>query len=61
MLCGGDKNEEHYQGAVYSYRQYSDYQDWKDRGIILAKGMSERGDVYGNSLLEKCRLLGKNI
>lgn len=61
MLCGGDENEESYQGAVYSYRQYSDYQGWKDRGIILAAGISEKGAVYGNMILEKCKLLGKRI
>lgn len=59
LLCGGDREESHYQGAVYSYRQYCSYQGWKDRGIILAKGFSGKGEIYGHPILEECMLLGR--
>lgn len=61
LLCGGDREEAHYQGAVYSYRQYCCYQGWKDRGIILAKGFSRKGAIYGHHILEECMLLGKDL
>ncbi|NBJ01460.1 flavodoxin family protein [Lachnospiraceae bacterium] len=61
LLCGGDREEAHYQGAVGSYRQYSSYQGWKDRGIILAKGFSGKGEIDGHPVLEECMRLGKAI
>ena len=55
------REEAHYQGAVGSYRQYSSYQVWKDRGIILEKGFSGKGEIDGHPVLEECMRLGKAI
>lgn len=61
MICGGDREESVYNGAVESYRQMARYCDWKDRGILVAFGVFEKGAIRDTAFLETAKALGASF
>lgn len=62
MLCGGVKEPERFDGAVQVYRRITQgSMQWKDRGVILATGCSQKGDVLNTPAIEQAYQLGRAI
>lgn len=61
MLCGAVEAER-FDGAAQVYRRITEgSMQWKDRGVILAGGCHEKGDILTHPALEEARTLGRNI
>jgi len=47
--------------VISQYRKINGYLGWKDAGIIVQKGVSDKGDIIGKKSLIEARELGRNI
>lgn len=50
-----------YDSAISEYKAINNYLNWKDKGIITIKGMSDKGDMAKSSELKKVKEFGKSI
>ena len=61
LMCGETWFDRGFAGAVESWKKMIGYKGWKDRGIILATRVYEKGDILGKSELEDASKLGRSI
>lgn len=61
LLCGGDPEIEVYSGATDTYKHISTRFGWKDRGMVVATGVMDKGAIADTGFLEQSEALGKNI
>ncbi|OOM74090.1 NADPH-dependent FMN reductase [Clostridium puniceum] len=61
LICGGFDNLEVYGGAIETYNQlYKSFQ-WKNRGLVVALGVMEKGSIANTDYLEQAEIMGKNV
>lgn len=61
LLCGGDPEIEVYSGATDTYKHISDRFGWKDRGMVVATGVMEKGVINDTDYLQQAEALGKSM
>lgn len=61
LLCGGDGESKWYSGAINTYQHISERFGWKDKGMVIATGVMEKGAIAGTEFLEQSEKLGKSI
>lgn len=61
LLCGGDAEIEVYSGATETYKHISERFGWKDRGMVVATGVMDKGVIADTNYLKQSELLGKSI
>lgn len=61
IMCGECDEEQFYSGAIDTYRYTADYMKWKDRGILIATSVKEKGDVLQGDWLAKAQDFGSRI
>lgn len=61
LLCGGDSELEVYSGATETYKHISKSFHWKDRGMVVATGVMEKGAITATDYLTQAETLGKNM
>lgn len=61
LMSAGDPDEAAFTGAVSTYKAIGDYLNLADRGVILAPGVQERGEITATDALERAEKLGREI
>jgi multimeric flavodoxin WrbA len=61
LLSMGDTEDATSSHAVGTYKDIADYLGWKDRGVIVAKGVNGKMDILKNEALARAEELGKGI
>lgn len=61
IVCGSNPDEQGYNGIVQSYKDICAYTGWKDRGVLVVPGVTEKGDVGKSGYLEKAKELCDNF
>lgn len=61
LLCGGEQEIEVYSGAIDIYKHLSEGLQWKDRGMVVATGVLEKGTIANTDYLKQSETLGKSI
>ncbi|MDR3342302.1 MAG: flavodoxin family protein [Treponema sp.] len=61
LLTLGDTEDATYKHAVGTYQDIAEYIGWKDRGIVVAKGVNDKTDILGHKALARAEVLGKSI
>ena len=62
MLVGGVKEPERFDGAVQVYKRITEgSMQWKDRGVILAAGCTNKGTIMNHPALEEAYQLGRAL
>lgn len=61
LICGGDHEHYLYSGAIDTYKHISERFQWKDRGMVIATGVMEKGEITSTDYLKQSETLGKNI
>jgi multimeric flavodoxin WrbA len=61
LLTLGDTEDATYQHALGTYRDIAEYLEWKDRGIIVAKGVNRKTDILKHEALAQAENLGKSL
>jgi multimeric flavodoxin WrbA len=61
MVCGADKGEKIFTGAVETYKNIADYMDWQNRGILIVPNVEDKGDIEKTAALKEAQSLGKTI
>lgn len=62
LMCGAVTDPEKFDGAVQVYRRITQGSlQWKDRGVVLAPGCSQKGSIQGHPALEEARQLGRSL
>lgn len=61
LLCGGDDNLESFGGAIETYKQISKNYGWKDKGMVVARGVMEKGAITDTDYLKQAEALGKSV
>ncbi|MDR2079100.1 MAG: flavodoxin family protein [Treponema sp.] len=61
LLTLGDTEDATYRHAVGTYQDIAEYLGWKDRGIIVAKGVNGKTDVTKHPALSQAAELGSSI
>ncbi|GHV02337.1 flavodoxin [Spirochaetia bacterium] len=61
LLTLGDTDDATYKHAVGTYKGISEYLGWKDRGIIVAKGVNGKMDILKHEALGQAEALGKSV
>jgi len=61
IMCGEGDEERFFSGAIDTYRQTADYMKWKDRDVLIATSVTEKGDVLEGDWLAKAQNFGANI
>jgi len=61
LVCGEAEEGEAYKGVVEAYKNISKLFRAKDRGIIVASGLMEKGSILGTKYLRKARMLGERM
>jgi multimeric flavodoxin WrbA len=61
LVCGGDKEEEKYEGIILSYRLIADFLGWKDSGTIIVPGLHDKDAILKTDGLARAEALGQSI
>lgn len=61
LICGGENDLEVYDGAVKTYEHLSKGLQWKDRGMVIAAGVMEKGAIAGTDYLKQAEVLGEGM
>ncbi|GHT91177.1 flavodoxin [Spirochaetia bacterium] len=61
LLSLGDTDDATYKHAAGTYKDIAEYLGWKDRGIIVAKGVNSKMDILKHEALGQAEALGKSI
>jgi multimeric flavodoxin WrbA len=61
LLTLADAEDSSYQHALGSYRDIAEYLEWKDRGVIVAKGVKRKTDILNHEALAQAENLGKSL
>ena len=61
LLCGGDAKLELYSGATHTYKHINERFGWKDRGMVVATGVMEKGAITSTDYLNQSEAMGKSI
>jgi multimeric flavodoxin WrbA len=61
LLSLGDTEDATYSHAALSYKDIADFMEWKDRGIIAAKGVNKKTDILKSEALVHAGELGRTI
>lgn len=61
LMCGEDTEEKSFKGAIETYKSIVDYMNWANKGIIIATGVSAKGDIKKTNILDKVKELAENI
>lgn len=61
LICGGENDAESYSGAIDTYKHISNFLQCKDRGMVVATGLLEKGAIASTDYLKKAEELGKSI
>jgi multimeric flavodoxin WrbA len=61
ILALGDTEDATYRHAAGAYKDIVEYIGWKDRGLVVAKGVYKKIDVLQNEALAKAEALGKSL
>lgn len=59
IVCGGEKDFEAYTGVMGTYNQLCRGLHWTNKGIIVAKGILQKGEVTHTDFLKQAEDLGK--
>ncbi len=61
LMCAGISEESAFSGAVLTYKEIGKYLELTDRGILLAPGVSEKGEIRETGALERAEKLGREM
>ncbi len=61
IACGATEEEKEFEGLTTTYKIIADYLNWTDKGILIAKGVNNKGDIKNTEFLKKAEEMGKNI
>lgn len=62
LMCGAVADPAKFDGAVGVYRRICQGSlQWQDRGVVLAPGCSQKGEIQGHPALEEARSLGRSF
>lgn len=61
LVCGADEGMETFDGIIVTYRQITNYMNWKDKGILAVPKVREKGDIETTDALVKAENLGKSL
>ncbi|QUI24118.1 flavodoxin family protein [Vallitalea pronyensis] len=61
IVCGSNPSEQGYQGIIQSYKDICAFTGWKNRGVLVVPGVTEKGDVRKKNYLEKVKKLCDNF
>jgi putative NADPH-quinone reductase len=61
IMCGECDDELFFSGAVDTYKHTADYMKWEGRGILIATGISAKGDILQGDWLTKAQAFGTSI
>lgn len=61
LMCGGEKEQEAFSGAVGVYKQLCRGMNWQDKGIIIASGVLQKGEIAQTEYLKQSQELGERI
>jgi hypothetical protein len=61
ILAQGDTEDATCQYAAGAYKDIAAYIGWKDRGMVVAKGVYKKTDVLQDEALARAEALGKGM
>lgn len=61
LICGGDDVESHFGGAHETFRQITDYLQWKNLGILTATAVNSKGDILNTEFPRRAEELGRSM
>ena len=47
LVCAEETNVAVFSGIIETYRHIAEYLEWEDSGVLLAPGVSKKGDITG--------------
>lgn len=61
LACGGDTEEEGFQWLVDTYNKIASYNQWDNKGVLIVKAVSDKGDIEKTDGLQRATALGASI
>lgn len=61
FVSGGETEDEIYRPIESLYRQVGGYLGWRERGILRAGGLDEKGAIENSDLLQQAEEMGKKL
>lgn len=61
LLCGAHPDIEIYSGATDTFKHFCDGFGWKNKGMVVATGVNDKGAITDTDYLKQSEALGKNI
>lgn len=61
LACAETENEAEFNGLITSYQHIAAYQEWQDKGFLIATKVSEIGDILQTDALAKAERLGREF
>lgn len=61
FVSGGEKDDETYKLIDTLYHKITEFQAWKEKGVLQARGLDAFGEIEKSGILEKAEEMGRQV